>query len=234
MIFIRLIIILLFLGTGSGPILAQDAASYSQALQSLNEINRIPPLQNPNLKDEGEILSRHVLDRTNRIIGEVEDVILTKSGAVETLSVDFDRLRLRGGSIGLNYADMAIRPASNGYIIGFEAVQIEDMYPQILAGIETASGEDAERRSVSVKAIIGAPVRNEKGRKIGAVKHVLFGENGNQAQALFIAMFLGGVGAKDIAVPFNAGKLDLRGTSPEILVSDEQADAMNDFVRQKR
>lgn len=210
------------------PALASEA-SYSRTMQAISTLNKMPAMQNPSFRTEGDVLATRVLDSANKVIGEVEDVILSPSGSIEALRVDFDRLRLSDDVI-INYRDMGVKPVSNGFAVGFEAAQMAAMYPRLLAGIETAAGSEAG--NVSIKTLNGAALRTDNGRKIGEVQNVLFGSRGSQAKALFVTMMMGGVGAKQVAIPFNTGDIDASGHRTTITVSEAQATAMRDFIRE--
>lgn len=207
---------------------AQDV-SYSRAMQSLSALNRIPALQNPSYQTEREVLAARVLDNTNRVIGEVEDIIVSDNGSIQSLRVDFDRLRL-SGQVFLNYRDMDVKPVSNGFALGFESAQIADMYPRLLSNIETAAGNQGD--AVSIRKLNGANLRTANGRKIGEVRNVLFGARGSQAKALFVAMMMGGVGPKQVAIPFNSGAIKTEGQNIDIVVTENQANALRDFTKQ--
>src|SRR5690554_1196799 len=108
---------------------AQDA-SYTNFLQRLARANRIQPLQNPEYKNGTDILGWRILDRTNKVAGEVNDMILNNNGAIASVEVDFNRLRL--GQAYLDYRALRLRPATNGYIMSFDSEQIETLYPTML------------------------------------------------------------------------------------------------------
>ncbi len=224
-IFILIFGLALFLSAAS---FQAQAGDYERFLETLTEINRIDPLQAPSYERDDDILKRHILDRKNRVVGEVQDVILTPEGSISSLFVKFDRLRLNT-SVYLNYRDMRIRPVSNGYALSFDDEQIENMYPVFLANIETAAGEEGE--TVSARSLVGASVKSSDGRKVGKVKHVMFGSRGGQAEVLYIAMIYGILRGKSIAVPYDAVKFDSNGKKPKLTVSEEQADAMIDFAK---
>ena len=119
--------------------LAQDTGA---STQMLSEINRIAPLQNPEYRRTKEILGRKMLDGSHRVVGNVQDVIISRSGSIVSLLVDFDRLRL-GAPAYLNYNTLDIKPAGNGYELAFNDEDIEKVYPQILAETESAAEQGA-------------------------------------------------------------------------------------------
>ncbi len=205
-----------------------QGASYNQYLEQLSTLNRVDPNQKPSYDSGNEILKRRIIDNKNKVVGEVRDVILTPNGSISLLSVEFNRLRLRS-SVFLNYAQMNIRPVSNGYALAFDDDQIENIYPELLANIETAAGESSE--DFSVRSVVGSTVKSKDGRNIGKVDNVLFGSNGSRAEVLYVAMAYSILRGKKVALPYGSVKFSPKGQKTEVTVSDEQANAIIDFVK---
>lgn len=209
-----------------GPIKLADAASYSRVFEMISELNDSDPLQDPGYERSADVLDRRVLDSKNKVVGEVKDIILGSNGNISSLNVDFNRLRL-GQQVYLNYRDMRIGTRNNGYELGIEDDQIEAMYPELLANIETAAGAE---NTYSVRKIIGANLKDEKGNNIGKVQDVLFDSRGKRAVALFVSMKLLSAGNRGMAVPFGTAKYDHFPKDRSIVVSDAQAKAMKDYA----
>ncbi len=213
------------------PTTGQAQSAYNQYLESLSELNRIDPIQRSSYERADKILKRRILDNKNKVIGEVNDVILNSNGSIESLYVDFNRLRL-GSAVYLNYRQMNISSVSNGYALAFDDNQIENIYPDLLSNIATAAGEDGD--STSVRNIVGASVKSKDGRKLGEVKNVLFSANGGRAEVLYLAMAFGVMRGQKVGLPY--GTLEYRPTDngkTEVTVTKEQADAIIDFVKSK-
>ncbi|GJL85758.1 MAG: hypothetical protein DHS20C02_15330 [Micavibrio sp.] len=211
------------------PSIAQAQSAYNQYMETLSELNRIDPMQRSSYERADKILRRRVLDNKNKVIGEVNDIILSSNGSIESLYVDFNRLRL-GPAVYLNYRQMNISSVSNGYALAFDDNQMENIYPDLLANIATAAGEDED--DTSVKNVVGATVKSEDGRKIGEVKNVLFSANGGRAEVLYLAMAFGVLRGQKVGLPY--GSLEYRPTAggkAEIIATKEQADAIIDFVK---
>jgi len=223
--FIIIPVFALFLGVFS-PVPAQSQnADYTRFFETLVTLNDRRPQQSAEYDTETEVLKNRVLDNRNKVVGEVRDVILTPNGTINALSVEFDRLRL-GAPVFVNYRDMRARPVTNGYALGFDDGQIETLYPTMLSRIETASGEDAD--VFSVKSVVNADVVAEDGRKLGKVRNVMFGSRG--ARALAYSLLRG----KSISIPYSAAKFKNRGRKMQIMVSNEQANAMIDYASNER
>lgn len=195
-------------------------------IDELAELNRMTPLQNPDFNTATQVLDRTVLDRKNRTIGDVKDALLNQNGTVTTLIVNFNRLRLPSDAY-INYSELVNRPTTDGYILSVDDDTIEEHYPEMLANIATAAGEDAEEMT-STANLIGAPVKTESGRTIGVVEEVLFDKDGDLAKALYLNMKVGMIRGDHVAVPFSM--FDLKDNPMQnkktAFLSDEEADAV--------
>lgn len=209
---------------------AEKNGSYSNFLQRLSQANRMQPLQNPEYTRGTQVLGWRILDRTNKVIGEVDDVILSDRGALTSVAVDFNRLRL-GAPVYLNASEVPLRPSGNGYVMGMNYSQVENLYPSLLADIETASGIDDE--NFSAKKLIGAQVISDDGRSLGRVEDVLFTGRGTRAAALYVGMGYGNARGKALAVPFDLVRYSARGGALKVSLGDDQADALVDFFSRK-
>lgn len=219
--FLTLVIIALIAITSAPSIGA--AQSNNRAIEQLSDLNRISPLQNPEFERADKVIDRKIIDRKNKVVGNVNDIILNKNGTIASIRTDFDRLRL-GNDINLNYRSLRIRTVSNGYSLPMDSDEIADFYPQLLADIETASGDGSS--SFSVKNLLGTTIRASDGRRVGKVNNILFGANGGIASAIYVEISHGTQRGDTVAVPFRSVDFDtqrgrLRGT-----VSPKFADAM--------
>lgn len=205
------------------PAHAQDI-TYLRYLENLNEINSYRPEQSAKHERSEEILNDRILDSTNRVVGEVKDVLLTRSGSIETLNADFNRLKLGTDELFVDYGDLSMRPVSNGYKMSYSDDQIEDLVPALLANMATAAGGDQD--SYSLKKLIGAKVKAKDGRTLGNVEDVLFDNLGGRAELLFIEMKYRSARGESLAIPFSLAKYSASGKTIAITVPDQMADAM--------
>lgn len=181
----------------AAPINAQER--YGATLDALTAINRTPPLQNYEFDTSAQILSRRILDRKNKTVGEVRNVVVNDSGSISSLAVEFNRLRLPA-DVFLNYREMVQRPASKGYILTLDDDTLEDRFAELLAATETAAGRSDIH---SVRDMIGALLKSrENNQKIGVVRDVLFSNDGENAAALYVEMTLGLLRGTYVAIPF--------------------------------
>ena len=210
------------------PVVVQaKGPGYVRALDLINRTNDYRPEQSPKHERSREIFSDRVLDKTNRVVGEVRDVVLDKNGVIQSVDIEFDRLRLPVDRMSVNYRQIGIRPVSNGYKMNYTDDQIEELVPELLAEIETAAGNGEEVRSL--KKIIGQKISAKDGRVLGEVKDVLFDSLGGRAELLFISMNYKSSRGEALAIPFSESNFKKNG----FVVSDVMADAMIEYASEK-
>lgn len=192
------------LGSGVAPMAAAQSEPRAQPMgmmQALPIMNRIKPLQNPKYTKASGLIGRSVIDRANAQVGRVEDVQFTSEGAAAALRVTFDALRL-GQPVYLRYDTTRITPASNGYKIGLQGAEVAGMYPELLAGIETAAGDGAD--IFSVRGMMGAKIYTPDGVAVGEIAEVLLNEPRTRAEGFYMQITQGAAKGKAAAVPFGA------------------------------
>ncbi|MDB2683135.1 PRC-barrel domain-containing protein [Alphaproteobacteria bacterium] len=204
---------------------AAQAQNYGQTFEQIRELNIGNPTNNRRFDRVDQIMKRKIQDRKTHVVGTLKDVIISSRGYVESIEVEFDRLH-KTGSVNLDYADSGIKSSPAAYMISlYSDDEIEELYPSLLANIQTAAGGED---SFSAKKIIGATVRTDSGRTIGKVDDVLFDNSGDRARALYVKLGSRGEG---VAIPFTIAKFDFSDSSKNIEISEEQAKAIDDFVR---
>lgn len=201
---------------------ATAAESRYVRTELVTEMNRLKPLQNPKYVKAEEVLERRMLDRKNKVVGSVRDVILNDNGNISFLDVEFGKIQL-SRPVFVNYGTMDIKPVSNGYVIGYDAKEIEDFYPTLLANIETAAGEED---SYALSKMKGMEIWTASGRRIGKVDDVLFTANGQRAEALYVGMTLPTMGGKAVAIPFGEADYSQASSARRIVVADTMGDAI--------
>lgn len=223
----RLVLILLTIfcvSSFSAPVLSQSA-SHIRALNELEKINSYRPEQSNRHTRSRAVFSKRVLDDTNRVVGEVDDVILHRSGAINMLNIDFNRLRLDTGNLFIDFDDLGIRPVSNGYKMSRTDDDIREMVPDLLASMATASGSNSN--GYSTKKLLGKKIYARDGRRLATIQDVLFDARGTHADMLFVSMNQKPVRGEKIAIPFS--QVSFRGKN--LTVKNDFADAMIDFAK---
>ena len=203
-----------------------NSLRYNQHYRSLEELNKSNILFNTQYESLTDIFKGNIIDNKNRVIGVIRDVYINPYGAITSVGAEFDRLRLRQ-SVPLPYQQMGIRPTNSGYALGFDAKEIEDMYPSLLANVEPAAGSG--REVFSVRALKNSRVKTPDGRVVGRVSDVLFAALGGRAEALYITLETGMQRGKSAAVPFGSVRLPQSGDG--VVMEADQAKALEDFVR---
>ena len=211
----------IFFGT---PVFAQDM-DYVRSYEKLSEINDYNPANSGRHAKSADILSDRVLDRSNKVVGEVKDVILDRNGSIAYLTIDFNRLNLGQDVLTVNYRQLGMRPVSNGYKMNYSDDQIVDIFPSLLASIETAAGEGDRQQSVT--KIQGRTVRATDGRTIGKVQDILFDDVGGRAELILVNMSARSVRNKPVAIPYFEG----RENNGYVEISNGLADAMAEYAQ---
>lgn len=217
------ILSILAMPTIAAPANAQGLNPY---LETLNKLNDIKPMQNPNWERSSNTLKSRVLDKKNKVIGDLNDIIITPQGTISTLNVDLNRLQL--GEVPLNYSKLDIEAAPRAYTMEYAEEQIEEFYPELLANIDTAAGNTASQ--ISVKSLVGSSVYASDGRRIGDVEEVMFSERGERAEALLIRVNYKTVRGENVAIPFSSAKYEPNGSRFKVSVSNSDAETILQFA----
>lgn len=203
-----------------------QAQAFDTFTQVLNDFNSIKPLQNPNWERSRDTLKNNILDNKNKVVGNLNDIILSPEGSISSLNVDLNRLQL--GEINLNYSDLGISASTSSYKMGYDDGQIEDVYPELLANIETAAGNTGD--SISVKNLVGSDVTDDTGRRIAKVEEVLFSESGDRAEAILVRVNYKTVRGESVAMPFSSVEYQPNGGRFDVKVTKQQADTILKFA----
>lgn len=208
------------------PSAQAETAEYTSYLRELSDVNNINLMRSPRFDRQSEILDNKIVDNRNKVVGTLKDVIVRENGSISALNVEFDRLHLRN-DVRVRMSALGIRPANNAFIVGYDADQIEDIYPSLLADITPASGpgaEDGLGRGLS--RIVGADLRDFDGKKLGRVSDVLFARAGSSAMALQVKL-----GRKSVSIPFASIRFSSKKGNDAIYLSNDRASALREFVR---
>lgn len=210
----------------SAKAFAEDFTA-TRTWEELDKIDAARPLRSAKYKDAKDMLSARILDETNRVIGEVDDIILDRNGAITQLTVDFDRLRLGIGPLNINYNDMRTRKATNGFKLGYSNNEIRARVPQILADMETASGENED--TYSLKKLIGQPIYNTKSAKLGEIEEILFDQVSGRAKFMALKLSEKSVRGKTALIPFS----EARYQDAKLTVSNNFSNILLAYIQAK-
>lgn len=204
------------------------AAVYNPKTQQITTLNRIDPLQSPQYESGADVLKRRMLDRKNKVVGSIRDIVINENGNISYIDVDFDRMKL-GRPVFVNYGAFNVKAASNGYAMAFDAKEIEDLYPTMLAEIETAAGEDD---TYSLSKMKGLEVWTASGRRIGTVSDVLFGSEGQRAELLYVTLTTGNLRGSGVAIPFGEADYTEVSSKRRVTLPDDTAEAVLLFAKE--
>ncbi|MGH1456507.1 MAG: PRC-barrel domain-containing protein [Alphaproteobacteria bacterium] len=189
----------------------------------MGELNRLKPLQNPRNEAAKDILKRTVIDRENKVVGEINDVLINDKAQVSSIFAVFDRLQFTDG-VYLNYQTLNVTNSSNGYKLGLNADEVVSSYPELLANIETASG--GESGIVSAKSILGREVIGSNGIKIGRISEILFDQGGAYVRGIYVNVDYRAIRNRGVAVPFSAFKFTKQYGRLVASIDQDYADAI--------
>jgi len=207
------------------PATAQ-AQNYGQTLEQVQELNIGNPVNGGRFDRSNRVFKRKVQDRKNKVVGTLQDIIVSSRGYVETLEIKFDRLN-KPQPVYVDVSDAAIRSTSGGYRMSiYSSKEIEEFYPTLLANIQTAAGSED---IYSVKNIIGATLRTDRGQTLGKVEDVLFNNEGDFVHAFYVKLGQRTRTGLGVAVPFSIAQFDFSGRHRNIIITEQQAKAITDF-----
>lgn len=218
----RLLVITLLVCFAATSAHAGDAAIFNPKTQQITTLNRTDVRQSPRYENAADILKRRMLDRKNKVVGSIRDIVINENGNISYIDVDFDRLKL-GRPVFVNYGSFNVKGASNGYTMAFDASEIEELYPNMLAEIETAAGEED---TYSLSKMKGLEVWTASGRRIGTVSDVLFGSEGQRAELLYISLSTGNMRGEGVAIPFGEADYTQVPTMRRVTLADDTAEAV--------
>ena len=209
----------------SSPAAADQSPEYFKALEDISAANKIKPWQQSDNERAQDVLDGSVLDEKNKVVGEVRDLLLAPSGGIDQIDVNLNRLRL--GPLTLNYSALGFQAVGSGYKANYTDQQIKDMYPQLLAGVETASGGAAA--SFSLRKILGSTLQAEDGRVLGRITDVVFNDLGRRAAYLYVETKSRNMTRKNLVIPFSAPHYSAGGAHPKIMLNNAAADALVEY-----
>lgn len=217
----------LFLFASIDTAYAQDNIAQQRLI---SEMNRIKPLQNPRYEKAAAISGRNILDSTNKVVGKVEDILLdVGNGEVTSILGKLKRLHL-SQSVYLNYRALDISSLSTGYSIGFRKDEIVDIYPTLLANIETAAGNSD---IISLNTLLDRRVMTSEDKFLGRVEDVLFNDQGTQALGLYISVTSGTLRNEGIMIPFTAATFLEKLSGSEAHIDQSLADYMIKYIKEQ-
>lgn len=218
-----------FMVVGTHAVWALDATQVLSFQNTLSELNRLKPLQNPRHVLAQDMLNRHIIDNKNKVVGEVDDLIIDGNGDVESLLVTFDRLRLNN-AVFLNFETLGIKSNSSGFSLGFDELQIANIYPDLLAERQTAVNEDD---TIRVTGILGRSVITDSSLNIGELKDILFDQSGRFIRSAYIVINYQAIHDRGIAIPFGVLEFTHENGRVSVSIAQDYADLIVQYAKDK-
>lgn len=192
-------IALFLLFSGPARAAAPTADTGVQAFSTrLIEINRVAPLQNPQLFRADSFIGRRIVDKTNRVIGATSDLLVNAEGSVVTIVAVLDQVGIGSQTLYFDTQTLPVAAMADSYALPFHRREIRDNLPAFLSNIATAAGgEDAV---FPVEKMRGAVLSGDDGARVGTVETALFNDTARQIVALAIRQVPSG---RIIAVPYD-------------------------------
>ncbi len=226
-IFLHIILCLLFLCTT--PAQAQNNIDPVKFQKTINELNRLKPLQNPRYKLSKKILYSHIVDRKNKTIGKLEDILITENGDISSLFVSFDRMHLRN-SVYLNYQNLDIIGTGSGYKLDIDKKEVANIYPNLLANIETAAGQS---NIVSLSSLLGKNVYNAKNERIAKIQDILFDQYGEKIKAIYLNVGYKNTRNKGVSIPYTALNIENNNGYIKLSINQDLSDIIVKYAKNK-
>lgn len=218
---------LLLVGSSVASAQEMSAIDIVKFQKDLSELNRISPLQNPAYESSQDILDRRILSSANKVMGEVQDVLLTKDGDVSFLLVSFDRLRL-GAAVYLDYAKLEIQNVSNGYRLGFDEDEMVQLYPDLPKDIKTLSGVENLH---GLNTLLDQLVVTSDHKTIGTVQTLLFDDGGDYVRSVYLNIRFNNIRDYGIAVPLSALVITPTKGALNVRIDQKYADQVVAFIK---
>lgn len=215
------------------PAAGQDAGTPVGAYQArLIKLNEKDFYNKRGLEDT---IKGKIQDRTNRVIGEVQDVLVKPNGFVETVVAEIDGFG--SDQLFLSAEELAMETTRSGYRLPFHRDAMDEMLPAILSNIATAAGTVDEPltalSSFDGRAIFvpGNVSERRSKERFAQVSNVIMNQEGTQVTGLIIERINGAADAEAIIIPYPTG-LDLANDGFEngLFIEARYAEAIRSFA----
>ncbi len=199
--------------------LRAEGMSQQAYTAALLELNRTKASQNPAFTLGKDVMDRRILDKNQRTMGRVEDIILAPNGEFQTIVAKIDTSGFRE-TVSFDVASYIVNPMPGSFTVAMDKNQIKQNMPALMAQIETAAGEDAP---LTVNTLRNGSVSKEDGTPVAKVQDVMVDNKSNQILALLVTILAGSNRGASIAIPYEASSASVEQGRANLTVTDEQA-----------
>lgn len=207
-VFVLLVCVLTFCGSAV-------AEPESYFFDQIHKANRDARPGRAHFSDLREIIGRRVVDETNRVIGEIDDVVMNDRGTIENIVLDINGQ----GHVPLHPRNL--RPFSESALqLAFH----RDDIGRYVAEIEPAAGDAGRLRG---RDILGARIVGVSGERFGTVQDAFLNETGTNVIAVTVRGSKSHVG--NLVLPVNRGMRT--GPGRIVLLNSAYSAALNAYLR---
>lgn len=216
----RVIAVILVTGFLSLPVRAETVSpeTYKAAMLALNSS---PITQNPVFSSGKEVLNRRLLDKNQRAIGKITNITLLSDGSFKAIEANINTGGFRE-DVSFDMESYIIDPTTTSFTVAMDKSQINNNMAALLAGIETAAGDDAAT-PVTLNSLRGANILGPGGQLIAKVEDALIRENIDKVEGLLIKVSSGKNRGATIAIPYEASEVIQKGSRVDLVVTQDQA-----------
>ena len=185
---------------------------------ALLELNRNPVTQNPDYSLGRQVVKRRLLDKNNRAIGKINDIILMPNGKFKSIEANITTAGFRE-DVGFNVESYVTDPTDSSFTIAMDKTQINQNMAQLMADIETSSGPDAP---LTLNSLRGANIVDPKGMAIAKIEDAVVIDKQGLVQALLVRMSAGKNRGSVMAIPYEAAEVRRSGARTDFVLREDQ------------
>ncbi len=227
-----------FLGLAAAAFLCMAGPSFAQNTfeNQLYLLNQTEITFSPRFKTDQDIFAMRVLDPSRQLIGKIEDMRVDENGGLVKLVSEINRVGRHENIVQNDAYEVTFHEDISAFEIPLVLSpedRKQDDSPEALAAIAPAAGGG---HLYSMKAMIGAEVRNDGGRWLGVVKNVVFDEKAEMIEALVLEDVPGARRYTHIALPYDPREVKIIDNYGRVQfrVAPSAAKAVTDFAKARR
>lgn len=203
------------------PVRAEGMADQTYTA-SLLELNRIKPGQNPELILGKIQLNARIVDKNQRTIGKVADIIVAPDGKFQTILTRIDVSGFRE-EVAFDVASYVTEPTPDTFTVSLDKDQLKQNMTKLMAATASAAGSSGP---LTVGTLQNGTIYKNDGSVIANVKDVLIDNRNMRIASLLVTLTSGNNRGAEIAIPYEAAAAKLNGNKVDLTVTDAQADVI--------